>query len=76
MLQNLVSPEHVFSNESLCGSNAQADMKDLERSHVGLRAAVILAGRRVRQLNFDKQDDPVSRTVRRVLREARIVAKS
>jgi hypothetical protein len=51
-------------------------MKDLERSHVGLRAAVILAGRRVRQLNFDKQDDPVSRTVRRVLREARIVAKS
>jgi hypothetical protein len=48
---------------------------DLERSHAELRAALILAGKRIRKLNFGRSDDPVLQTLRRVLRGARIVAK-
>ena len=51
-------------------------MTDLERSHAELRAALILAGKRIRKLNFGRSDDPVLATLRRVLREARIVAKA
>jgi hypothetical protein len=34
-------------------------MTDLERSHAELRAAVILAGKEIRKLNFGKRDTPV-----------------
>jgi hypothetical protein len=46
-------------------------MTDLERSHAELRAALILAGNRIRHLNFGKRDDPVLKLLRRVLREGR-----
>ncbi len=46
-------------------------MTDLERSHAELRRALILAGRRIRKLNFGRRDDPVLVVLRRVLREAR-----
>jgi hypothetical protein len=32
---------------------------DLERSHVELRGALILAGKQITKLNFGKRDDPV-----------------
>jgi len=50
-------------------------MTDLERSHAELRAAVLLAGKRIVKLNFGKRDDPVLPILRRVLRDARAVAK-
>jgi hypothetical protein len=50
-------------------------MTDLERSHAELRAALMLAGKRIVKLNFGKRDDPVLVVLRRVLREARAVAK-
>lgn len=50
-------------------------MTDLERSHAELRAALILAGKRIRKLNFGRRDDPVLPILRRVLRESREVAK-
>jgi hypothetical protein len=48
-------------------------MNDLERSHAELRAAIIVAGKRIRKLNFGKRDDPVLVLLRRVLRESRRV---
>jgi hypothetical protein len=48
---------------------------DLERSHAELRAALMLAGKRIVKLNFGKRDDPVLPILRRVLRDARAVAK-
>ena len=48
---------------------------DLLRSHHELRAAVILAGRHIRQLNFGRRDDRVLPVLRRVLREAREVSR-
>jgi hypothetical protein len=48
---------------------------DLERSHVELHAALILAGKQIVKLNFGKRDDPVLPKLRRVLRDARVVAK-
>jgi hypothetical protein len=50
-------------------------MTDLEHSHAELRAALILAGKEIRKLNFGKRDTPVLQTLRRVLREARTVTK-
>jgi len=50
-------------------------MTDLQRSHAELRAAVILAGKEIRKLNFGKADSPVLAMLRRVLREARAVAQ-
>jgi hypothetical protein len=41
-----------------------------------LRAALILAVKRIRKLNFGKRDDPVLPVLRRVLRESRVVAQS
>jgi len=45
-------------------------MTDLQRSHAELRAAVILAGKEIRKLNFGKANSPVLSILRRVLREA------
>lgn len=51
-------------------------MDDLLRSHHELRAAVRIAGKRMRQLQFGRRnDDPVSVMLRRVLREARVVSR-
>jgi hypothetical protein len=51
-------------------------LEQLLRSHDELRAAVILAGKRVRKLQFGrKNDDPVLEHLRKVLRDARIVRR-
>ena len=50
-------------------------MTDLQRSHAELRAAVILAGKEIRKLNFGRADSPVLAILRRVLRESRAVAR-
>lgn len=34
-------------------------MTDLQRSHTELRAAVVLAGKEIRKLNFGRRDSPV-----------------
>jgi hypothetical protein len=47
---------------------------DLQRSHAELRAALILAGKEIRKLNFGRADNPVPAVLRRVLRESRAVA--
>jgi hypothetical protein len=49
-------------------------MTALELSHAELRAALIIAGKEIRNLNFGKKDTPLLRTLRRVLRESRTVA--
>ncbi len=50
-------------------------MTDLERSHAGLRAALIQAGRRIVKLGFGRRDDPVLDLMRRALLESRAVAR-
>ena len=47
------------------------EIRRLTRSHDELRAALILAGRRIRHLNFGRRDDPVLKVLRTVLRDAR-----
>jgi len=47
---------------------------DLQRSRDHLRAA--LAGKEIRKLDFGRADTPVLKLLRRVLREARAVAKA
>ena len=49
---------------------------ELMRSHDELRAALIVAGREIRKLNFGKKDSPVLQKLREVLKEARVVAKA
>jgi len=48
---------------------------DLERSHHELFAALLLAGKEIRKLNFGKRDTPLLRKLRQVLREARLVTR-
>jgi hypothetical protein len=50
-------------------------MTELQISHTELRAAVILAGKEIRKLNFGRADNPVLAILRRVLRESRAVAR-
>ena len=50
-------------------------MTDLERSHAELRAALRLASKRIVALNFGKRSDPLLAILRRVLHDARTVAK-
>ena len=47
---------------------------DLLRSHDELRAALRVAGKEIRKLNFGRADTPVLKLLRRVLRESRVVA--
>ena len=49
-------------------------MTDLERSHAELRAALRLAGREIRKLNFGRADSPTLKLLRKVLRESREVS--
>jgi hypothetical protein len=50
-------------------------MTDLERTNAELRAALILAGKRIVKLNFGMRDDRVLPILRRVLRESRKEAR-
>jgi hypothetical protein len=50
-----------------------AEIQDLLRSHDELRAALIIAGKRIRQLQFGRKGDSVLAKLRNVLREARTV---
>jgi hypothetical protein len=49
-------------------------MTDLERSHAELRAAIIIAGREIRRLNFGRKDNPVLIKLRTVLKDSRVMA--
>jgi hypothetical protein len=51
-----------------------ASKSALLRSHDKLRAALVVAGKEIRKLNFGRSDTPVLKLLRRVLREARMVA--
>jgi hypothetical protein len=53
------------------GVTALSPVTDLERSHNELRAALIVAGREIRRLNFGKRDNAV---LRATLRDARKIA--
>ena len=57
--------------EIIAGAAALLFVTDLERSHHELRAALILAGKEIRKLNFGRKDTPVLQLLRRALREAR-----
>ena len=46
-------------------------MTDPERTNAELRAALIIAGKRIVKLNFGRHDDRVLPILRRVLRESR-----
>ncbi len=46
------------------------EIRRLTRSHDELRAALIVASRRIRQLRFRRRNDPVLRLLRTVLRDA------
>jgi hypothetical protein len=46
----------------------------LLRSHDELRAALRVAGKEIRRLNFGRSDTPVLKVLRRAWREARAVA--
>ena len=48
----------------------------LQTSHGELRAALMLASKRIVKLNFGKRDDWLLVILRRVLRDARVVADS
>ena len=50
-------------------------MTELQLSHTKLRAAVILAGKEIRKLNFGRANSPLLVVLRRVLRESRAVAR-
>ena len=50
-------------------------MTELQLSHAELRAAVILAGKEIRKLNFGRANSPVLVILRRALRESRVVAR-
>jgi hypothetical protein len=50
-------------------------MTDLERTNAELRAALVIAGKRIVQLNFGRRDDRVLPILRRVLRESRSGAR-
>lgn len=53
----------------------EARLKELLTFHAELCGALILAGKRIRLLNFGKQDDKAPPILRRVLRESRLLAR-
>jgi hypothetical protein len=55
-------------------ATAPSFVTDLERSHSELRAALIIAGREIRRLNFGKRDNAVLNKLRAALRDARKIA--
>jgi hypothetical protein len=53
----------------------ESEISELLLSHAELRGALILAGKRIRKLNFGRRDDAVLPILRRTLRDARLVAR-
>jgi hypothetical protein len=51
-------------------------MSNMERTNAELRAALIVAGKRIVKLNFGRRNDPVLSMLRRVLRESREGARA
>ena len=51
-------------------------MTELERSHADLRAALILAGRELKKLQFGSRNSPLPDKLRSVLKEVRVVARA
>jgi hypothetical protein len=49
---------------------------ELLRSHDELRAALVVAGKEIRRLNFGRKDTPALALLRGTLREARAVARA
>jgi hypothetical protein len=49
---------------------------DLLLSHDELRAVLLLAGKRIRDLSPRREDDPILVLLRKKLREARVVARA
>jgi len=65
-----------MKNEEPAAEGREAeDFRELLRSHNELRAALILAGRRIRTLSFGRRDDKALPILRRTLKDARAVAK-
>lgn len=54
----------------------RTQISDLLRSHDELIAALIVAGKEIRKLQFGHKDSPVLCKLRAVLREARVVRKA
>ena len=52
------------------------EKSDLLRSHDELRAVLRLAGAELRKRSIGRRDSPLLQLMRRVLREARVVAKA
>ena len=50
-------------------------IRELLTSNAELRAALILAGREIRKLNFGKKETPVLKILRRTLRVSRELAR-
>lgn len=48
---------------------------ELLRSHTELRAALIIAARRIQKLTFGRKEDTIIPHLRQMLREARVVAR-
>jgi hypothetical protein len=48
----------------------------MERANAELRAAIIVAGKRIVKLNFGRRNDPVLTILRRVLRASRQGARA
>ena len=59
-----------------CRHYSSMETSELLRSHDELRAVLRLAGLEIRKLNFGRKDTPLLQLMRRVLREARTVAKA
>jgi hypothetical protein len=49
---------------------------ELLRSHDELRAALVVAGKEIRRLNFGRKDTPVLALLHQALQEARAVARA
>jgi hypothetical protein len=54
---------------------AEPSLHALLASHAELRAALILAGKQIRKLNFGRKTDPALPILRRTLKNARAVAR-
>jgi hypothetical protein len=54
----------------------QFNVTELEQSHAELRAALVIAGKEIRKLQFGRKDSPVLEKLRAVLRDARKVSRA
>jgi|SRR5450755_1501832 hypothetical protein len=63
------------ADESLAFSMPEPSLHDLLLSHSKLRAALIVAGKQIRKLNFGRKNDPALVVLRRTLRDSRALAR-